>query len=249
MIDPSPSLLIIVLATFMVAGLVKGVIGMGLPTVAMALLGSVIAPVSAAALLVVPSIVTNVWQLLTGPALGRLLRRLWPLLLGIFIGTVPGSALLVHIDPLWSGLGLGVVLVIYALYALLTPQMSVPRRHEPWLSPLVGVLTGILTGATGVLVIPAVPYLQALNLDRDELVQALGLSFTTATFSLATGLLSHSAFDGGQLGLSALAVLPALAGMWLGQRIRMRISPQTFRYCFLIALLLLGLQLCLRPFF
>jgi len=223
----------LLILTFLAAGLVKGVTGMGLPTVAMGLLSVVMPPAAAAAMLVIPSFVTNVWQWLAGPDTSGLLRRLWPMMASIVLGTVAGAALLVRVDPLWSGL---------------SPALSIPARVEPWLSPIVGLVTGVVTGATGVFVMPAVPYLQALGLDKDELVQALGLSFTVSTVALAAGLLMHGAFRLDQLGLSALVIVPALAGMWLGQKIRARISPRRFRQFFLLFLGLLGLELVSRPF-
>lgn len=234
--------------TFLGAGLVKGVSGMGLPTVAMGLLGTVMPTVEATAMLVIPSFVTNVWQLLAGPATMRLLRRLWPMMLGIVIGTVCGSALLVRVNPLWSGLGLGSALMVYAGYALLSPALSVPPHVERRLSPIIGLVTGAICGATGVFTIPAVPFLQALRLGRDELVQALGLSFTVSTLALAIGLATHGAFRLEQLGLSATAIVPALVGMWLGQTVRVHINPKLFRQCFLLFLVLLGLELASRPF-
>lgn len=235
--------------TFIVAGLVKGVTGMGLPTVAMGLLGLFMPPAAAAALLVVPSFVTNVWQLFGGRALGALLRRFAGLLLGIVAGTLAGASALASIDALWSGFALGVALIVYAAWALIAPPLFVSPRTERWLSPPVGLLTGLVAGVTGVFVMPAVPYLQSLQLGRERLIQALGLSFTVSALSLAGGLLLHGVFQVGQLGLSALAILPALAGMWLGQRIRARISLRTFRLCFLLFLIGLGLELMLRPAF
>lgn len=235
--------------TFLAAGMVKGVTGMGLPTVAMGLLGLAMPPAAAAAMLVIPSFVTNVWQWLAGSDATRVLHRLWLMMVSIVLGTVLGSALLVRADPLWSGLALGIALVVYAGYALVSPALSVPPGVEPWLSPVIGLVTGAITGATGVFVMPAVPYLQSLRLGKDELVQALGLSFTVSTIALAAGLLMHGAFRVDQLGLSALAIVPAMAGMWLGQKIRARISAQRFRQFFLLFLGLLGLQLISRPFF
>jgi uncharacterized membrane protein YfcA len=235
--------------TFLAAGLVKGVTGMGLPTVAMGLLGTVMPPVAAAAMLVIPSFVTNAWQLFAGPATTRVVRRLWAMMLGIVVGTVGASTLLVRVDSKWSAFALGLALVLYAGYALIAPTLSVRSCLEPLLSPVVGLITGAITGATGVFVMPAVPYLQALRLEKDELVQALGLSFTVSTIALAGGLVTHGAFRLDQLGLSALAIVPALAGMWLGQKIRARISPRRFRQFFLSFLLLLGLDLASRPFF
>lgn len=236
-------------SVFMLAGMVKGVTGMGLPTVAMGLLGVVMPPAAAAALLLIPLFVTNVWQMLAGPATARLLQRLWPMLLASVSGTLGGSALLVRADPQWSAWALGLALMGYAGYALAAPAFQVNARHERWLSPSVGLVTGLITGATGVFVMPAVPYLQSLGLGKDDLVQALGLSFTTSTVALAVGLLGHGALPLGSLGWSTIAVAPALLGMWLGQRLRERLGPRRFRQCFLLLLLLLGAQLAARPFF
>jgi uncharacterized membrane protein YfcA len=233
-----------ILATFLLAGLVKGVIGLGLPTIAMGLLGTVMPPAQAAALLVLPSLVTNFWQFMDGPPLASLLRRLGPMLAAVVLGTLTG---------VWAGLlpgqggatiGLGAALLAYAAFGLLPlrlPQVS--PRAEPWAGPLVGLLTGLVTAATGVFVLPAVPYLQALGLERDRLVQALGLSFTVSTLALAAGLASGGGFGGGALGGSMLALMPALAGMALGGWLRGRVAAATFRRCFFGGLLLLGAHL------
>ena len=143
---------------------------------------------------------------------------------------------------------LGAALTLYALAGLLAWRFSVPARHERWLSPAIGALTGVVTGGTGVFVIPAVPYLQGLGLKKEDLVQALGLSFTVSTIALAIGLANAHAFAGDALGASLGAVVPALAGMWVGQRVRGRISPETFRRGFFICLLGLGIQLMARAF-
>jgi uncharacterized membrane protein YfcA len=247
MTDASLGLIAAIAATFVLAGLVKGVTGMGLPTVAMGVLGAIMAPATAAALLIVPSFVTNVWQLFAGPSFAALAGRLWPMMVGIVLGTIGAASLLTSEHSQVTASALGTVLVIYAAYTLLARQLSVPAQMERWLSPLVGVTTGVVTGATGVFVIPAVPYLQALGLSREDLIQALGLSFTISTIALAIGLLSRGAFEVGNLTVSSLAIVPALCGMWIGQRLRTRISPATFRRWFLVFLLLLGSELALRP--
>ena len=108
-------------------------------------------------------------------------------------------------------------------------------------------MTGIVSGATGVFVIPAVPYLQALGFSRDDLVQALGLSFTVSTVALAVALGAQGAVATDRMMLSLLALVPAMIGMWAGQRLRHRISPATFRRVFLVFLLLLGTEMVLRP--
>ena len=116
---------------------------------------------------------------------------------------------------------------------------GVPVRKERWAGPVIGVITGLVTGATGVFVLPAVPYLGALGLERDDLVQALGLSFTVSTLALAAGLASHGALPLQAAGSSLFALVPALAGMALGGRLRAQIRPETFRLCFFVGLLAL----------
>lgn len=236
-----------VAATFLLAGIVKGVTGMGLPTVAMGVLGSLMSPVAAATLLVAPSFVSNIWQAIAGPSFGRLVRRLWLMMLAIVAGTVTGTSLLVSGDTQVTTCTLGVALVFYAGYTLFARQLLVPKRLEPWLSPLIGIATGLVAGGTGVFVIPAVPYLQALGLQKDDLVQALGLSFTVSTIALAAGLALRGAFHLDGLATSVLAIAPALAGMGAGQLIRNGVSPPIFRRWFLVGLLLLGAEMLFKP--
>ena len=248
MSDPTLFAILIVL-TFLTAGTVKGITGMGLPTVAMGILGAFVSPTMAAALLLIPSLVTNVWQMLVGKSLAILVRRFGLMSVCVVIGTVMGAQLLQDISPLWAGFGLGVALMVYAGYSLFAPNLSIPPLWESKLSPLIGMVTGFITGLTGVFVMPAVPYLSALKIDKEALVQALGLSFTVSTVALGLGLFPQQALNPSQLQASAWAVVPALLGMWLGQHIRQRISPKRFRVCFFMFLLMLGLQLLLKPWY
>ncbi|MHC5233369.1 sulfite exporter TauE/SafE family protein [Brucella sp. LJL56] len=242
-------LILTIAITFLGAGFVKGVTGMGLPTVAMGILGALISPLAAASLLIVPSFITNLWQLLAGPSFGKLVIRLWSMMLAIAVGTIAGTAVLVGGSIAITTSMLGLSLVIYATYTLFARQLQVPARLERLLSPVTGLLTGLIAGATGVFVIPAVPYLQALGLRKDDLVQSLGLSFTISTAALAVGLSSRQAYSGELLLVSVLAIVPSLVGMFLGQVCRRRIRPENFRQWFLIGLMILGLEMALRPLF
>jgi uncharacterized protein len=243
---PDPLVLFIAFSAFLVAGIVKGVIGLGLPTVGIGLLSLVMTPAEAAVLLVVPTIVTNVWQLAFGPGLRPLMKRLWPMLAATCIVTFLSAGLLAS-DPTGRATAwLGVALVIYAVAGLCAVRIAVPPRTEPWLGPLVGMTSGFVAGATGVFSIPAVIYLNGLGLEKDKLIQALGLTFTFAMLALAAGLWREGAFHTSIVGGSTLALAPALFGMLLGQWIRQRISADMFRRCFFLGLLLLGAHLALR---
>lgn len=240
------SLLIVATLTFLLAGFVKGGIGLGLPTVAMGLLSLAMPPAQAASLLVVPSLVTNLWQFAGGPAPGAVMRRLWPMMAGICLGTWAGAGLL-SADPDGFGLALlGLALIAYAAFGLSPVKFGLTAVPERRWGPVVGAATGVVTAATGVFVLPAVPFLQALALPREVFVQALGLSFTVSTLALGANLAGGGVLSLEMAGISALAILPAMAGMALGQAVRQRVSESAFRRAFFLGLLALGVHLALR---
>lgn len=242
----SAGIVLFVAVTFAAAGFVKGVVGMGLPTVAIGVLSVVMAPVAAATLLIVPSLVTNVWQVVAGPQFGTLLRRLATMMAGVCVGTGLGIGGLTGASSSTASAALGAVLALYGVVGLRARRFTVSPRAEVWLSPFVGVLTGVITGATGVFAVPAIPYLSALGLAKEELIQALGLSFTVSTVALAAALALTGNYQMVSAGSSVLAVLPALAGMFLGQRVRERLHPEAFRRWFFIGLIVLGVYMLVR---
>jgi hypothetical protein len=216
----SYAILAVTAGAFLLAGFVKGVIGLGLPTVAIGLLGLVMTPAQAAAILLVPSLFTNVWQFVAGGGLLALVRRLWPMLVGICVGTFVGAILLPRDNSGRATVWLGLALVLYAALGLIKIHVKAPRHAELWLGLLMGSLTGAITVATGIFVIPGTPYVQSLEFERDKLVQALGLSFTTSTIALAAAL-GYAGEIHMALAIPSLAALgAALAGMWLGQIVR-----------------------------
>jgi len=215
--------LIFIAAVFALAGLVKGAIGLGLPTISMGLLAVAMPPMQAAALLTVPSLVANLWQRLAGRALAVVARRLWSMSFG--------SALV------------GGALALYAISGLAAVRLPAPRRWEPILSPVVGAITGLIAAATGVFVIPAVPYLQAIGFEKEQLVQALGLAFTVSTVALAVNVAIEGGLHLSLMSDTAAALAFAGVGMYIGQALRRRMSPAAFRQWLFAGLLLLGLYL------
>jgi uncharacterized protein len=239
----SDPILFVIAAVFLLAGFVKGIIGMGLPTVAIGLLATRMSPAQALAIVIVPSLVTNIWQTFGGPYLRDILRRLWPLMAGVCIGIWSGSGLMTGPYAPYGSIVLGVLLVIYALVGLSKVRFNVPPSNEKWIGGIVGVLTGLVSAATGVQVIPSMPFMQAIGMEKDELVQALGVFFTTASVALIFNL-----SDAGLMSVSiaipgAIAMVAAFAGMYIGQVLRSRMSPDTFRRWFLISMMILGIYL------
>jgi uncharacterized protein len=241
-----PFLLASIAGAFVLAGFVKGVVGLGLPTIAMGLMSLALLPAQAAALLIVPSLVTNIWQLCAGPDFRGLVRRLWPMQVAVCVGVWLGAGWLAGDQAGLARLALGLALVLYATLALVDIRLPPPGRHEAVAAPVVGLLTGLVTAATGIFTIPALPYLQSLGLAKEDMIQALGLSFLVATVALGLSLAGGDVYDGELLLGSCFAVAPALAGMALGTKLRHRLPAATFRRWFLIGMLALGAYLAAR---
>ena len=241
-----PFTISVITFTFLIAGMVKGVIGLGLPTVSIGLLAISFDLTTAMTLLIVPSFATNVWQATIGGHLLPLLKRLWLFLLIAGATVWIGSIALITIDlPVLSTL-LGALLITYAVLSLSGFQLKLSSQQERWAAPLSASINGILTGMTGTFVIPGVMLLQGIGLSRDQLVQAMGMLFTVSTIALGIAL-QYRGFSSAQLNLVSLAaVLPAVAGMWAGQRLRKQLSEQHFRLVFFISLLILGLYIIIK---
>ncbi|MFT5510512.1 MAG: putative membrane protein YfcA [Hyphomicrobiaceae bacterium] len=232
--------LIIVAMTFLLAGTVKGVIGLGLPSVSLGILTAAIDLPTAMALLLVPSFVTNFWQGAVGGKAREILLRTWPFLLTASITIPLGALALSRLNLSSLSALLGVLLVLYSSFSLAGIRLSISPRQETWSGPLFGATNGILTGMTGSFVVPGVMYLQAIGLPRDTLVQAMGILFTLSTLMLGLAL-GRSNLLTAELGwISLMAVVPAIAGMVLGQQLRKLLSEQAFRRVFFLSLFVLG---------
>jgi hypothetical protein len=240
MFDP---LLFLIAAAFLLAGFVKGVIGLGLPTVSMGLLAVTMPPAHALAIVIVPAVVTNIWQTLVGPYLRDIIRRLWPLMLGTVVGIWLNAGSLTGPYARYGTVALGILLVIYAIIGLSKFSVTVARGNEKWIGAIVGLLTGVISAATGVQVIPSMPFMQAIGMEKDELVQALGVFFTVATLGLAFNLTSAGLLNASTALPGAVAMAFGFAGMFIGQAVRSRLQPEAFRRWFLIAMIFLGIYL------
>jgi len=234
--------LILVIGVFVLAGGVKGITGMGLPTVAMSLLGLWMTPTQAAMLLVVPSLATNVAQC-RGPFLRRLAKRLWPGWLAIAVVTITAPGFGGSVSTESAKLWLGALLIVYGAWGLWRPALPDLSGQGPWLSAIAGAATGVVTASTAVFVLPWVPYLQSLRLGKEEMVQALGLSFTVATLALAVRVQASEAAGGwsapGAI-TTGLALAGAFAGLALGERLRGRLAGPAFQRSLFVVFMALG---------
>ena len=238
-----PFTLFAISATFLIAGGVKGVIGLGLPSVSLGLLTATLDLPTAMALMIAPSFFTNSYQATVGGHAGVILKRIWPFLLIATTTVWLGATALNRVDLDVLTALLGLLLVTYGGLNIVGIRFKIPAHSEGWMGLVFGVANGILTGMTGSFVVPGVMYLQGIGLSRNMLVQAMGMLFTASTVALAFALGSNALLST-ELGIASfLAVVPSLIGMWAGQNLRQRLSEVQFRSALFIGIVLLGIYI------
>lgn len=234
---------------FILAGFVKGVAGFGLPTVSIALIALLKPIPEAIGLMLVPAFITNIWQGLAGGQLRIVVPRIAVFLFCAVIATVAAAWHLSAVDSrLLAGL-LGLSLLASASLALVAPNLPAPSLAlERILAPPMGAISGVLAGFTGSFLVPAAPWLQAIRLPREQFVQGYGVCVLAINASLTLTLAGGGVMTR-EIGLmSLLSLPPALAGMFLGQKLRLHLPEARFRQVVQILLWLIGAWLALRAF-
>lgn len=232
----------VIAVAFIIAGFAKGAIGMGMPPIAIGLLSFALPLESAIAIMVLPTMFTNIWQAIYGGGFRVLMRRFAPMAFASIAAISLAAASFGHLGSPRAAAWVGVILVLYSLLALTPWRPHVPRDVEWWASPLVGIASGLVAGITGVAAVPFLPYMQSLEMDRHELVQALGIMFLFIIGMLAV-LAWQGAYHITNLASSVGAIAPTMVGVWLGQHARRRLSPETFRKAFIFGMFAVGLHM------
>jgi uncharacterized membrane protein YfcA len=240
-----PLSLLIIAAAFIVGGAVKGLAGLGLPVITVAVLTFAFGLPNAMALMLIPGLIANFWQALGPyfwPALKRISIFLVPSLFTIWFGT----GLLVTLDSAWLVTLLGLILSIYAITGISGFSLTIPATKEKFIGPVFGLLNGITTGMTGVTSTPSVIYLNGLGMKREMFIQSMGLLFLISYVVLTASMWLRGLINVEIGGLSLFAAIPALIGMWIGRVLRQRTSESGFKRIFYWVLLLIGVYLIVR---
>ena len=238
--------IIVVTAIFLLAGLMKGVIGFGLPTVSLGLLVMIVELPTAIALMLVPSFATNIWQSMAGGNALYIFKKIGPFLLAATLSVCLGTKLLASIDLIWATVILGVLIMVYAVSQIFGWALAKTAQKPFWLGPLAGCFNGVFAGLTGASIFPGLIYLHSLDFKRDQLIQAMGMLFIFSTVGLAVAFKAHNLL-GIKVGwVSVWAIVPAFIGMTVGRRLRQHLSENQFKKTFFISLLILGFSIIFK---
>ena len=229
------------LGAFFIAGIVKGLTGVGLPTITLALTSFVLPLSDTIPLIALPTVITNLSQAMVGGQFKKIVRRQWPLILPMIVTLLLTMWLIGRTTPQWAFFVLASILVIYGGLGLLRIRLRIHADLEKPLAPVIGLISGVVAGLIGVPVVPLMPYMQGLDVKPVELVQSFGVIVSVASLVLTASLLRYGLLDQRHLIVSAVAIVPAVAGQMVGTQVRQRLSIEQFRQVVFWALLLTGL--------
>lgn len=232
--------IIIISIIFLLAGGIKGIVGLGLPIISLALLAIMFDLVTAIILTLIPSLITNIWQALSGANGKVILKRILPFLIMALITIWLGAYILSSQNMTLLTVLLGALLISYSLLSLFGVNFSISNKHRKGAGILLGAVNGVITGMAGIYIVPSVMYFQAISLRRDEIVQAMGILFSLSSASMLLAYRHQNMLTMEQAMLSLYALFPALIGMYYGKKIRPYLSEATFKKVLFISLLVIG---------
>jgi uncharacterized membrane protein YfcA len=233
-------------ATMLAAGLIKGLIGFGLPLVAVSLLSSFLDVSLSLSLIILPIVFTNFWQGATGGRIKMALRRFWGLLITLSIGIWIGSRVVATVNPDAVLLILGCVVILYSLLELTAFRITIAPEHERSSGLAAGMVSGLVGGLTTSYGPFLAAYMSALKMTKDDFVGSAGVIWFWASLSLLVAYGSANILTAERALISAGCVIPALLGLHLGSLLRRRLNEVFFRRLLLFALIVTGLNLLRR---
>lgn len=225
---------------FLAAGFVKGATGVGYATTALPIVALAIGLDRAMPLVLIPSLASNVMVMRAAGEFKQTWARFWPLFAALLPGLVLGLAALATVNTSTAARILGLVILAYALYALLRPHVVIPSHLERPLNIPVGVVNGFINGLTGSQIMPCVPYALSLRLSPDGVVQLTNICFTLSSLVMMAGLHHIGLLDAATLAGSAAGIVPAFIGVTAGSYLRTRLPPAAFRKGVLLVLMALA---------
>lgn len=229
----------IVLAALFIAcgGLTKGIVGLGLPLVAVPLLSYLMPVPEAISVMILPILITNLYQMLRNRDFTQAFVRFWPAMLFLVIGVPIGTFGLTMLKTAWLDLVLAAVVIAFVVSNLLLQPFTIAPRYERWFGPPVGLVAGILGGLSSQYGPPFGIYLLALKVPKDTFIATMAVTLEIGGVILFVSLLSFHVMHVQGLMYSAVAVIPALLGLVAGEHARSRFSQETFRKAVLVILL------------
>ena len=239
-------LILLAMLVFLLAGTVKGALGIGLPTISISMLAQFVDPRVAIALLLVPALFSNTWQIYRGGQIAKSARRLWPFVSSMAVVMFLASLFAARASTKTLVAGIGVMVVLWTVTSLVRTPRQIPAHLDRPAQFVAGVVSGITGGLTAIWSPSMVVYLLSAGCEKDDFVRFTGFIILCGTVPLTVGYVLNGLLDKQLAIASCMMVIPTLLGFSVGERIRNIMSVQQFQKAVLVVFCLMGLNLIRR---
>ncbi len=238
--------IVYIFGALILCAFIKGSLGLGFSTLCVAMLVHVVELKTAISIVLFPSLMSNLIVMFDAGMVRLSLRLFGSMLLLAVPGMLVGLQLLRQEDTSWSILILSAVLMVYGIWGYRNRQFRIKDHWRSRLNPLVGLSTGMINGATGSQIFPIMPYLLSLPISKQVLVQTINMSFTLCSLIMLAALYRFGTLDLASSAVFSLGVVPVAVGVWLGNRLRKRMSDDVYRRAAMLLMIVLGVLLQIR---
>jgi uncharacterized membrane protein YfcA len=232
-------------AVTLFAGFVKGAVGFAMPLIMIGSFSAFLPPPVALAGLILPTLVTNIAQAFRdGPAAAwNSARTYHRFLIGTVVFIAISAQVVAFIPRAAFLILLGVPITAFALLQLSGRPMALRLEHRGRAEWAAGIIGGLYGGISGVWGPPLIVYLLSIKAPRDETLRVQGVVFLIGACVLLAAHLGSGVLNAERAAFSAALVVPAMAGLVLGQRLGRRLDQARFRRWTQILLVATGLNL------
>lgn len=240
--------LLLALLVFLLAGIVKGVLGIGLPTISISMLAQFVDPRVAIAFLLLPALITNVWQIYRGGQIKRSALKLWPFVSVMAVVLFISSLFAARANTKILVLGIGIMVVLWTVTSLMKSPPRIPAHFDRPAQFVLGAVAGVMGGLTAIWSPPMVVYLLSIKCDKEDFVRFTGFMIICGTVPLTIGYLLNGLMDKKLAMASLMMIVPTLLGFSIGEYLRRFLGGRQFQIAVLVLFFLMGLNLIRRSF-
>lgn len=241
-------ILLLALLVFLLAGTVKGVLGIGLPTISISMLAQFVDPRVAIAFLLLPALITNMWQIYRGGQIKRSALKLWPFVITMAVVMFISSLFAARASTKVLVLGIGIMVVLWTITSLIKSPPRIPVHLDRPVQFFLGAVAGAMGGLTAMWSPPMVIYLLSTKCDKEDFVRFTGFLILCGTVPLTIGYLLNGLLDKKLAIASLMMIVPTLIGFTIGEYLRRFLGGQQFQKAVLVVFCLMGLNLIRRSF-
>lgn len=231
---------------YLLAGVLKGTLGIGFPTAVIAMMAIFIDARTAILLAIVPMIATNLWQVIRSGQIVETVKEVWLLLVIMVVFIIIFTRISADFPHERLSLFVGIAVAIFAITALWIDPPAMSPKYKLPAQISTGIVAGVMGGLTSIWAPAIIVYLTSTRADKEVFVATVGMLLLVGSLALFSSYWKIDLISLEQIRISALLVIPAILGFSIGEVLRKRVSNELFRKLMLWFFLLMGVNLLWR---